>query len=118
MRKLYLKSLQILALLASLGSMSNLATADEVLSGEQIKKLFPGSHSLEVFGFSVRIVATNGGAVSVSLDEETDRGRWTVKGEQLCISLEKLTENKTGCSQVQYDDKTRLRVQGVTFSVK
>ena len=106
MRKLYLRSLQILALLASLGSMSNWAVADEVLSGEQIKKLFPGSHSLEIFGFDIRILATKGGAVSVSLDEETDHGRWTVKGNQLCLSLKKLTDNKTGCSQVQYDGKT------------
>lgn len=113
-----MKGAQIFALSVALASMSNLAAADEVLSGQQIKELFPGTHSLEVFGFNIGIVATTGGAVSVSLGNETDRGRWTVKGNQLCMSLEKLTENKTGCSQVQYDGKTRLRVQGITFSVR
>ena len=117
MRKSLHKSTLLVTLGLAVMTASTATMADEVLTGAEIKKLFPGTHSLSVFGFHIRILASASGNVTVSLGEEADSGLWFVRGDQLCLSLKQLTKGEAGCSKVEYDGKTRLRVQGITFSV-
>ena len=116
MKKLFKGALALLIALPIVTS-SNSTIASEVLTGAQLKKLFPGPHVLTAFGFQIKINASAAGGLSVSLGDEKDSGNWSVKGDQLCISLKELTEGKFGCGQVKYDGKKYLTVQGITFTV-
>ena len=94
------------------------ASASQKLSGSQIRKLLPGSYTLVIYGFDIGVSAAGGGALLVTFIGGELKGKWSVKGDQLCVTLTDGMQSDSGCSAVQYDGKKYYSAGGVRFYSK
>jgi len=77
------------------------ANAGEVMSTKQIKSLFPGSLKAVVHGIvAVHITAYKSGRLKGVMDGNVDRGRWSVRGDVLCVALNRWMDGKARCARV------------------
>lgn len=91
--------------------------ANKDLNGSQIKKIMPGSYVLVVYNsISVEVNATNGGSLRVTVMGDIMKGKWSVSGDKLCITLNDGKESKSKCSNVKYDGKKYYSIAGAKFS--
>ena len=94
------------------------AKADEQLKGDWLRKNLPGKYTLVVYGFDVGVdAATNGNLMLTFLGDEM-KGRWTVKGDELCITLIEGQQTQTGCSVIHYDGSKYFSAAGITFHAR
>ncbi len=100
---------------AALAATTLPAHASKKLAGAEIKKMMPGSYTLVIYGFNVGVSATGGGGLTVTLLGDTMKGKWSVKGDQLCITLVEGNKSESGCSQVTFDGKKFYSAGGVRF---
>ena len=106
-------SLAVAGLLTSFACSA--AGAGEKLSHSQLAKLFPGSFTAVVYGMvQVNVTAKGNGVLIGKMKSQEDKGRWSVKNGQLCISMPKLKGGKTSCSAVVADNGWYLG-NGVKF---
>lgn len=81
------------------------ATADEPLSQQEILRLFPGTFHAVVRGkFDVKVTLSRDGAIVGRVPGLEDRGRWTVRDDQLCIVMPSMTQGRVECSAVVADN--------------
>lgn len=81
------------------------ANAGEKLSGAELRKLFPGSFHAVVNGaVTVSITARGNGTLTGRMKDKSDTGRWTLRGNSLCIAWKTWLGGKTSCSAVVADD--------------
>jgi len=99
------------------GSIAN-AEANETLSGNHIKKILPGNYTLVVYGFDVGVSASGGGALTLKAFGDQLKGRWSVKGNTLCLSFKEGNKTQTQCSPVTYDGKKWYTSAGLSFYAK
>ncbi len=80
------------------------ARADDPMSGQDILKLAPGTFQAVVKG-KYHLVVTLGRDGTVVGDAKglKDKGRWTVRDDQLCIVMPTWTRGKVECSAVVAD---------------
>ena len=92
------------ALIAA-ASTASMARADEPMTAQQILRLAPGTFQAVVKGkYEVTVTLTRDGAAVGRVPGIEDRGRWTVRGNQLCIVMPVWTRGRVECSAVVADN--------------
>jgi hypothetical protein len=78
------------------------AKADEThLAGSSIRGLFPGYYKAEVQGgYTLFISAKTGGRLDGMAFGREDKGKWTIVGDQLCVSWKRWTKGQTKCGEI------------------
>lgn len=80
------------------------AMADEAMSSQQILRLAPGTFHAVVKGrWQLVVTLTSDGVVVGKAQGLVDKGRWTVRGDQLCIVMPTWTRGRVECSAVVAD---------------
>ncbi|MGI9372347.1 MAG: hypothetical protein ACR2OJ_07605 [Hyphomicrobiales bacterium] len=74
---------------------------DKILKSKDIKSLFPGTYMAKVSGYKVVIKARGNGTLKGSAFHKTDKGRWWVKGNRLCVSWSNWTDGKATCGRIK-----------------
>lgn len=75
------------------------------LSGAELKKIIPGAYTISVYGFAIRFNVRKGGTLKATFQDTSDTGKWSVRGDKLCISFKTWTDGKPSCSNIRYDGK-------------
>lgn len=79
------------------------AEASEQLKGGWLQKNLPGRYTLVIYGFDVGVNAATDGNLTLTFMSDELRGKWSVKGDQLCVTLIEGQKSETACSVVHYD---------------
>lgn len=82
---------------ASLGGQ---ATATGPLTGRELTRILPGRFAASALGFHFDFTLARGGKVQARYGEYRDKGSWRVKGDQLCISLDKWFSGSERCAAI------------------
>ena len=77
------------------------AASDRPLPSRELRQLFPGQFRAHVKGYDVRFVASSNGRLKGFYGGFTDEGRWSLRGNRLCIMLKDWLDGKTTCSPVR-----------------
>jgi len=88
------------AIFAALEPVRPVASERPLPPGE-LRQLFPGEFRAQVKGYDVRFVATRDGRLKGYYGGLTDEGRWSLRGNRLCIMLKDWLDGKTTCSAVR-----------------
>lgn len=92
------------AILAAVSSIS-VARADQPMTAQQILRLAPGTFHAVVKGrYEVTVTLARDGAAVGKVPGHEDRGRWTVRGDELCIVMPVWTKGRVECSRVVADN--------------
>ncbi len=67
----------------------------------ELRKMFPGQFQARVKGFDVRFIASGDGRLKGFYGSLTDTGRWSVRGNRLCITLKDWLDGETKCAAVR-----------------
>lgn len=77
------------------------AYAEEAMTARQILKLTPGTFQAVVKGkYQLTVTLDRDGTAVGTAQGLVDKGRWTVRGDQLCIVLPAWTRGRVECSAV------------------
>ena len=76
----------VLAISSVAAVFSAAEAGDRSLKAKDIRGLFPGKYEARVQGYKVVIHARGNGALAGAAFNRTDKGRWWVKGNRLCVS--------------------------------
>ena len=87
--------------LSALSGVSGAAAGERPLPPQELRQLFPGQFRAQVKGYDVRFVATRDGRIKGFYGGFTDEGRWSLRGNRLCIMLKDWLDGKTTCSPVR-----------------
>ena len=80
-----------------------------------MRQLFPGRFRAHVKGYDVRFVATRDGRLKGFYGTFTDEGRWSLRGNRLCIMLKDWLDGKTTCSAVRRARGPWYLARGIRF---
>jgi hypothetical protein len=94
------------------------ARASEQLTGDWLQKNLPGRYTLVIYGFDVGVNAAPNGNLTLSFLGDQLKGRWAVKGDQLCVTLIEGQESETACSVVHYDGNKYYSAAGISFHAR
>jgi hypothetical protein len=81
-----------------------MASAQDSLSHKQLQGLFPGSFTVIVKGFEIKITAGADGTLLAAGKGFKDSGHWSLKNGQLCIAMDTWTQGRATCSGVIADN--------------
>lgn len=110
-----LRKLTGIAVASVLMCMPGAAFADEALTHNQLRKLFPGTFTAVVHGGATLTFKAMGNGVLIGkMPGKQDQGRWSLQNGKLCIMLSNWTQGKAACSTV-VSDSGWYRGQGVKF---
>jgi hypothetical protein len=85
-------------------TLSSAAFAGDAMKGQDIIRLAPGTFQAVVKGtYELTVTLTRDGAAIGKAQGLEDRGRWTVRGDQLCIVMPAWTRGRVECSEVVAD---------------
>ncbi len=71
----------------------------ETMSQTQVRKLFPGSYNVLIFGrYDLRVNMRPNGTMTGVAGTYQDTGKWSVENGRLCVAWANWTKGKTGCS--------------------
>lgn len=88
-----------------LGAVATQAAADEPMTAQQIRRLAPGTFHAVVKGkFQLIVTLSQDGAIVGKVPGLTDRGRWSVRDNELCIIMPNMTRGHLVCSSVVADN--------------
>ena len=85
------------------------------LPPQELRQLFPGQFRARVKGYDVRFVATRDGRLKGFYGTFTDEGRWSLRGNRLCIMLKDWLDGKTTCSAVRRARGPWYLARGIRF---
>ena len=101
---------------AALSARVDAAHAEErLLPGKELRQLFPGQFRARVRGYDVRFVALADGRLKGFYGALTDEGRWSLRGNRLCIMLKDWLDGKTTCSAVRRARGPWYMARGIRF---
>ncbi len=90
---------------ALMGTLATPALADEPMTAQQIRRLAPGTFQAVVKGkFQLIVTLSRDGAIVGKVPGMTDRGRWSVRDNELCITMPNMTRGYLMCSSVVADN--------------
>ena len=93
---------------AGVAFLGLLATAGQASAGNldsgRIKGLFPGYFEATVQGYSILFAGYLDGSLRGEAYGRQDRGRWFVRGNDICVSWEQWTKGKTTCGSISQQD--------------
>jgi hypothetical protein len=90
-----------IATILAILSFSTVEAGDRSLKAKDIRSLFPGKYEARVQGYKVVIHARGNGALAGAAFNRTDKGRWWVKGNRLCVSWSNWTNGKATCGRIR-----------------
>ena len=90
------------------------SSAQDKLSQQELRSLFPGNFTAVVKGYVVQFTAKGNGVLLGQMNGMKDTGRWSLQGGQLCIMMSNWTSGKSTCSTVVADNGW-YRGEGVKF---
>ncbi len=90
----------------------------ETLSAGAIKKLFPGTYQARVDGHTVTIRARANGTMTGSVMIASDKGRWWVKGNALCVKFSSWGDGKTRCGAIKRAGSWYQAIKGGKVALK
>ena len=93
--------------LAAMGGLSfgAAAHAGDAMSDQELLRLFPGTFQAVVKGrYEVTVRVTRDGVIVGQVSGLEDQGRWTLRGNQLCIVMPAMTRGRVECSAVIADN--------------
>ena len=96
----------VLAISSVAAVFSAAEAGDRSLKAKDIRGLFPGKYEARVQGYKVVIHARGNGALAGAAFNRTDKGRWWVKGNRLCVSWSNWTSGKATCGSVNIASKS------------
>lgn len=98
--------MKCLALLALLGTAAfSPVQADEKLSSDQLRQLFPGNFQAVVRGIvRLKVAAHGNGRLIGEMTGRKLNGSWRVAGSKLCIGISADGENRSECSDIVFAD--------------
>ena len=99
----------------ALASSSVPAKVGGQLKGDWLRANLPGEYTLVIYGFDVDVNAATDGNFSLSFLLDEMKGKWAVKGDQLCITLIEGQESQTACSVIHYDGRKYYSAAGIRF---
>ncbi len=70
------------------------------IGGPATRKMLPGRFEATALGFTFDFTLKRDGAVLGKFGEYSDTGKWDVREDQLCISLDKWTSGSFKCAAV------------------
>jgi hypothetical protein len=73
------------------------------LNAAAIKQLFPGYFEARVKGYKVTLTGHKNGALKGEAYGRKDEGRWSVKGNALCVSFNDWTKGEAMCGTIVKD---------------
>jgi hypothetical protein len=95
-----LRSLLAFSVLCSAAGLAPVL-ADEPMNSKQILQLAPGTFRAVVKGrWELVVTLARDGTVVGKAQGLIDRGRWTVRGDELCIVMPTWTRGRVECSAV------------------
>jgi hypothetical protein len=75
--------------------------AAEIVSGLELRRLFPGRFQAVAHGFlKIRIIASADGSLYARQIGKADTGVWAIRADRLCIRFSKWLKGRTRCSRV------------------
>jgi hypothetical protein len=81
------------------------ALADAPMTAQEIIRLAPGTFQAVVKGkYELTVTLTRDGTAVGKAQGLVDRGRWTVRNDELCIVLPTWTRGRVECSTVVADN--------------
>lgn len=93
---------------AGITALGLLATASQAsagnLDGSGIKGLFPGYFEATVQGYRILFAGYRDGSLRGEAYGRHDRGRWFVRGNDICVSWEQWTKAKMTCGSISQQD--------------
>ncbi len=89
------------ALLAPLATTKTSLAAERLVPSAELRKIFPGRFQAHVKGYDVRFIASRNGQLKGYYGGFSDTGRWSLRGNRLCIMLRDWLDGKTTCSPVR-----------------
>ncbi len=90
------------------------AASDRPLPSWELRQLFPGTFRAHVKGYDVRFVASRNGRLKGYYGRFSDEGRWSLRGNRLCIMLKDWLNGTTTCSRV-HRARGWYRARGIRF---
>ena len=91
------------------------ALADGLLSGAEVKKLFPGTFHVIAPGVTIEVKFAKGGGISGATDKgDTDKGRWRIAGDRVCVKFKKWLDHQEKCERLTMAGS---EIKGSVFSV-
>ena len=107
--------LLVMLVLLPMGAPGRVAAAERVVPSTELRKIFPGKFQAHVKGYRVRFVAASNGLLKGYYGSFTDTGRWSVRGNRLCIMLKDWLDGKTTCSPVRRTRGSWYVARGIRF---
>ncbi len=77
------------------------SSGQRALDRQELRKMFPGTFRAQVKGYDVRFIASRDGRLKGIYGSLTDDGRWSLRGNRLCIMLKDWLKGKTRCAAVR-----------------
>ncbi len=90
-------------------------SSERVVPSNELRKIFPGQFQAHVRGYRVRFVATSDGRLKGYYGSISDTGRWSLRGNRLCIMLKDWLDGKTTCSSVRRTRGSWYEARGIRF---
>ncbi len=87
------------ALLLSAGATAQ-ATEPGPIGGAATRKMLPGRFEASALGFTFEFTLKRNGAVLGKFGSYSDTGKWNMRDDQLCISLDNWTSGAFKCAPV------------------
>lgn len=80
-------------------------TMADPLKPNEVTKLFPGSYVVRIFNmFDLNVTMRANGTIVGKAKGRSDKGTWSVAGNQLCISWSTWTKGRNNCSPLRRED--------------
>jgi hypothetical protein len=77
------------------------AVADgKSLEAKEVRALFPGKYEAQVRGYKIVVIANQNGSLAGSAFNRSDKGRWWVKSNNLCVAWSNWTDGKPTCGRI------------------
>ena len=103
MLRLAISAMSVIGMI--MGAVATPALADEPLTAQQIRGLAPGTFHAVVKGkFQLIVTLSRDGAIVGKVPGLTDRGHWSVRNNELCITMPNMTRGYLMCSSVVADN--------------
>ncbi len=110
-----MKPLAVVLTLAALACAAP-ASAD-TLTQKDLRVLFPGSYMVKIFGrWDLSVRMSSNGSVTGRAGDRTDKGRWSIEGNKLCIAWSNWTSGRKGCSALTRSGR-KISGRGFYFNV-
>jgi len=78
---------------------------ERTLKAKEVRALFPGRYEARVHGYKLAVVANGNGSLAGAAFNRTDKGRWWVKGNRLCVAWSNWTDGKPTCGRITRSGK-------------